>query len=112
MRYTGIERLNDSVYATLALYNSQPHVPPQANDKDRSNPFRTKKKELKAGPDGIIYYTVGVHLTVILVPETHPLFNYPLLIHGAKIFKRLDASQDVKSDLVDMLKNFAKQIVA
>ena len=117
MRYSRIERYGKdysqgTAFASNALYNSQPHVSLQANDKGRSNPFINKKKELKAGPDGIKYYNITKTDLIILVPETHPLFNYPLLVHGGGVYKRSDASQDVKFHLVDMLKNFAKQIVA
>lgn len=111
MRYSRLEKYGNTAFANDALYNSQSHVKTKA-DPSKSNPFRTKKKELKAGPNGIVYYNVAKNVVAILVPETHPLFNYPLLVHGAGVYKQFrDTPQTVKFHLVDMLKNFAKQIV-
>ncbi len=117
MRYTGLQKRNDTVYAVDDIYNSRTYVSPQANAGDPFSamslgldPFRTEK-ELKTGPDGIKYYTKDNNDAAILLPETHPFFNYPLLVYQVNLFIQQDASQDVKYDLIHMLVNLSNKII-
>lgn len=103
MRYSRLEKYGNTAFANDALYNSQSHVKTKA-DPSKSNPFRTKKKELKAGPNGIVYYNVAKNVVAILVPETHPLFNlclgigYKVKLPPSDIFNNLQKMTAVYVD--------------
>jgi hypothetical protein len=71
MRYTSIERYGGTTVANKQLVTSE-YFKKKA----------TKDKNPTSAADGIIYYMPYTDLATIYVPETHPLFNYPMLVYS------------------------------
>ena len=105
MRYTSLEKMSGNTVANKQLVTSE----------------YFKKKAVKGkhptpAADGIIYYMPYTFLATIFVPETHPLFNYPMLvfsdgyakIHRDRVHK---GNTTLGNDMMIMLNKFGDSIM-
>ena len=104
MRYTSIERYGGTTVANKQLVTSE-YFKKKA----------TKDKNPTSAADGILYYMSYFNLATIYVPETHPLFNYPMLVYSdgySKIHKdRVNkGGTTLGNDMMVMLNKFGDSL--
>jgi hypothetical protein len=106
MRYTGLERWGVITTATKQLVTSE-YFKKKA----------TKNKHPTLAADGIIYYMPYTDIVSIFIPETHPLFNYPMLVYSedgyAKIHRdRVRRGNTTLSDnMLVMINKFSDSVM-
>jgi hypothetical protein len=105
MRYTSIERYGGTTVANKQLVTSE-YFKKKA----------TKDKHPTPAADGIIYYMPYTDLATIFVPETHPLFNYPMLVYSdgyAKIHRDREykGGTTLGNDMMIMLNKFGDSVM-